>query len=289
MLSARKPPELSEVVALTPERFRSWWADSWGQGEHVIVLGQTGAGKSTLVMFLCSVRKYVIALDAKGHDRTLSSTGWPRYKKWPLPKSVRDQARDGEPVRVIIGGPANNDEEFKANAALLRKAIKGIWTSGKWTLWADEGQILADVRYIGAGEDLEKMLIAARDRKVSLVFCMQRPQIGRTTPAASAAISQSTWVFVSRTRDRRVHDRLAEICGRPAAEIRGLIKGLPRYAWACLSLDPYEPIRIVTPPPPKMAKPSKAEVAPGQETSDSPKPPSRMSVWLWGHPSQKAA
>lgn len=259
---------LSTVVALEADAFEEFWRSTWKQGEHVAILGQTGSGKTTLASFLCGVRKYVIAVDPKGLDSTLSATGWPRIKKWPMPAGMRNDIKDGRPVRIIVGGPTDTDKQWDANNALLRRVVKDIWRMGRFCLWADEGQILSDKRYVNAGESLEKMLIAARDRLISLVYCVQRPAIGRTSPAATAAFTQSTWIFVSHTRDQRVHDRLAEIVGRPAPEIRGLISALPKYYWACFSLDPHEPVRIFIPPKPKPSPPSKA---------DTPK----TSSWFW--------
>ena len=235
-------------------------------------MGQTGSGKTTLGAFLMRVRQYVLVPDAKGGDRTLDSLGWPRVRQWPLPRRYRDRVKDGEPVRVIIGIRVNSKEDFEKNAALLRKVIASVFGQGKWTLWCDEGQVLSDRRYVDAGDDLEKLLIIARDRLVSIVYSVQRPQIGRTTPAASAAYSQSDWLFVSNTRDTRVHDRLAEIAGRPAAEMRGLIEALPRYTWACIGLDPTEPIRLVTPP----------ALRPVSTRTQSASSRDKFSTFMWG-------
>jgi hypothetical protein len=265
---------MSEVLVMKPEEFLQWWAKTFKAGMHCVIMGQTGSGKTVLEIFLCSVRKYVLALDAKGGDTSLSQSRWPRITRWPLPYSIRQQVKDGkEPVRIIIGKPARTKVQRTANRELLRKVVPDLWEQGKWCVVCDEGQILADRRYVGVGDELEEMLIAARDRGLSLIFTIQRPQIGRTTPAASASISQSTFVAVARTRDSRVHNRLAEIVGRPAAEVRGLIKALPQFAWAIFSLDPYDPIRIVIPPPLKpLKKNGRGEVV---QTS-------RFSQWMWG-------
>jgi energy-coupling factor transporter ATP-binding protein EcfA2 len=246
-----------EVEALSPEEFLKWWRKNWKPGQHVFVAGMTGSGKSTCIIYLCGVRKFVAALDAKGLDRTLSASGWERIKVWPPPYHIKEQIKNGDPTRIIIGKKANNTEQFEANAALLRKSVRGIWAMGNFTVDADEGQILADSRYVGAGADLEKMMIAARDRGVSLIFATQRPAVGQTAPSIAAAMSQCEWVAVSRTRDRRVHDRLAEILGRPAQEVRALISSLPKFTWAMVGLDPYEPIRLVQPPEIKVPPPGK--------------------------------
>jgi hypothetical protein len=244
-----------QIVALSPEEFLRWWSKAWKPGQHVFVAGMTGSGKSTCIIFLCQVRKFVVALDAKGLDRTLSASGWERIRTWPPPMKIREQVKNNEITRIIVGKQANDDRQFESNAALLRKSVKGIWSQGKWTVDADEGQILADRRYVGAGADLEKMMIAARDRGVSLIFATQRPAVGQTAPSIAAAMSNCEFVIVSRTRDTRVHNRLAEILGRPAPEVRSLISKLPKFTWAAVGLDPFEPIRLFQPPEIKVPPP----------------------------------
>ena len=52
---------------------------------------------------------------------------------------------------------------------------------------------------------------------------------------------------MSYTRDREVVDRLAEIMGRPKAEIRGALNGLDRFSWLIVGRDPREPLRVTIP------------------------------------------
>ena len=239
---------LSEVEVMTPEAFLAWWSKAWEVGQHVAVMGMNGSGKTTFEHLLLAPRKYVLALDAKGYDGSLTNYGWPRTDKWPLPREMREQVRNGEPCRVILGNPARTEKQFAANNLLMRRVLKDVFLVGNWTVLADEGIILAHRKFVNAGDNLDRLFITARDRKISLVYGVQRPSIGRTSPAGLSAFSQSTWVCVSRTRDERVMERVAEICGRPKAEVMGLISALPRFAFAVLGLDPFEPIRIVLPP-----------------------------------------
>jgi len=248
--------ELSTVEALTPEAFLAWWAKAWEQGQHVLVLGQTGSGKTVLEQFLLTPKKWVIVLDAKAGDSSLDKWGYERVTRWPLPYEMKEDLKDGNPVHVIVGKRAKTAKDFDLNSSLLARVVRDLWAMGRWTVVCDELQLLADKRFAGGavGNDLEKMLVAARDRKISVVGTFQRPAIGRNTPAASASISQSTFVFVSRTRDKRVWQRVAEITGRPVPETSGLIQALRRFQFACYSLDPNEPIRLVLPPPPPKGK-----------------------------------
>ena len=239
---------LSEVEVQSPEQFTEWWAQAWQVGEHVAVLAANGAGKTTLEHLLLTPRRYVLALDAKGYDQSLTDYGWPRTDQWPLRGELRSNLDAGEPVHVVLGNAVRTEREFAANNALMRRVLKDVFLIGRWTVLADEGLILAHQKFVGAGDSIDRLFVAARARGLSLVYGMQRTNIGRTSPAALSAHTQSTWVAVGRTRDERAMDRVAEICGRPAAEVRGLIQALPKFTFAVMGLDPFEPIRLVRPP-----------------------------------------
>jgi len=108
----------SEVEPLAWPDFKDWFASVWNPGEHLSVIAPTGAGKTTLVGGLLDLRRYVLALDPKGGDSTLSGLGYDRLAKWPgekeLAATVAKNDEDGKPSRFLVG-PA-----VKASADLPR-------------------------------------------------------------------------------------------------------------------------------------------------------------------------
>lgn len=237
---------LPDVEPLAWSDFRDWFGTVWRPGEHVAVIAPTGAGKTTFVSPLLNDRRYVLALDPKGGDSTLSGLGFPRLTTWPGDKKmssmIDENEKNGEPSRYIVGGKARTLAEQGQLRDTLKGALDSAWSMGGWTVYADELQILTDRRMMNLQSECDRMLVAARDRGVSFVSSYQAP--AWVTPHASR---QATWVAVSYTRDAAVVDRLAEILGRPKPEIRGALQGLDRFSWLVVGRDPREPYRVTIP------------------------------------------
>jgi len=240
------PRHLPEVEPLVWDDFTSWFRGVWNPGEHMAVIAPTGAGKSTFVGGILDARRYVLALDPKGGDSTLSKVGFQRLTAWPgdkrMSQMVEENDRNGEPSRYIVGGKSRTPEEQDKLRATMKATLDGAWSMGGWTVYADELQILTDRRMMNLQQECDRMLIAARDRGVSFISSYQAP--AWVTPHASR---QATWVAVSYTRDAAVVDRLAEILGRPKQEIRGALQGLDRFSWLIVGRDPREPYRVTIP------------------------------------------
>ena len=236
--------------------FLDWFGSVWQPGEHVSVCAPTGAGKTTLVGgILDRCRRYVLALDPKGGDSTLTGLGYPRLSEWPgersLERIVAKNDDEGRPSRYIVGPRVAKHEDNLRLKKVMKDTLDGAFTMGGWTVYADELQILTDPRMHNLMQEADRMLIAARDKGLSFVSSYQAPSW--VTPHAA---KMSTWMFVSYTRDTDVVNRLAEIMGRPKAEIRGAIAGLERYSWLVVGRDPREPMRVTMP---KLIVPKKVD------------------------------
>ena len=242
------PKRYSEILDLDFQtEFLPWFADVWEPGQHVAVIAPTGAGKSNFVgQILQATRRYVMVLDAKGGDSTVENYGFTRLPKWPgkkaMAKTVSVNDGEGTPSRFVIGSSARTKAEKLQLVETMRNAIDDAYEMGGWTVYADKLAILTDPRHFNLRQQVDEMLIAARDRGLSFVGSFQGP--AWVTPQASR---QATWVAVSYTRDREVVDRLAEIMGRPKAEIRGALNGLERFSWLIVGRDPREPLRVTIP------------------------------------------
>lgn len=225
------------------DRFLQWFGGVWKPGEHLACIAPTGAGKSTFVVgVLQACRNYVLAFDPKGGDSTLRGSGWPRLPTWPPPPQVYKDIADGKVARYIVGPATSLVSDLPRQRGIFQSALDGSFNDGGWTVYVDELQLMADRRMMNLSTPVERLLITARDKGLSVVSAYQRPaNVPRT------ASDQATWVAVSYTRDKDVVDRVAEMLGRPKPEIRGLIKALEPYSWGVVGRNPHLPLIITRP------------------------------------------
>lgn len=219
--------------------FLPWFDYRWEPGQHVALVGPTGTGKTTLMVGVLPLRQYVLALDPKGGDSTLSRLLDVGFipSDWPPDKEVRKAIEEGDPARLIIGSRLLSTEQLPQLRQQIQLALRDSFNERGWTVYIDELQIVSDRRFMNLGGSVERNLIAARDRKVSMVMSFQRP-----ANVPRSASEMATWFIVLYTRDRDTVDRIAEMAGRPSAEIRGLVKGLPEYCVLVFSRNPRDPV-----------------------------------------------
>lgn len=237
------PPE---IVAKSWDAFLEDFAGEWKPGQHVALIAPTGQGKTTI---LCSLldrcRTWVLAFDPKGGDSTLAKTGFPRLARWPPSNRDYDRMAAGQPVKYLIGPRVNSTEDRARLRDVQTQALRGAFDQGGWTIAVDELQVAADK--MGHADDIETLLISARDKKISVVSLFQRP-----ANVPRAAFEMATWIFLGLTLDVDTVNRLAEITGRPKPEIRGAVAGLARtdYSWLVLPNNPRRPMVLTLPKEP---------------------------------------
>lgn len=237
-----------EVVAYKWEDFLDYFKKKWKMGEHVSLVGPTGSGKTVYVINILPLRKYCIALDAKGGDESLellTKRGFV-YSQWPLNNKQWREIEEGKPMRVIVGAGIQSLEDLPLLKQEIATALRDAYNQKRWTVYIDELQLVADRRLMNLSANVEVNLIAARNRGVSIVSSFQRP-----ANVPRSASEMSTWFIVFYTRDRDTVERLAEMAGRPTAEMRGLVKGLPEFCTLIFSRNPREPVIVTRAPEPK--------------------------------------
>lgn len=237
-LITRDDPRI--VVGLPFDQFLAYMRDVWQPGQHIACVGPTGEGKTTTCGGLLSIRKWVMALDPKGEDDTLSATGYTRVARLPneikfLERLARSETArqweaihaaiaDGRPARVIIGGAARTEKEDFRNQALMRSAFPYCREAGGWTLYVDEFELISSQRMFKLGPQVERMLITARKDGTSVVTAFQA-----AAWVSKHATRQARFAIVWPTGDRDMIKSIASSMGRDWRELAVVIDELPPW------------------------------------------------------------
>jgi hypothetical protein len=186
----------------------------WYQGEHVTLVGPTGAGKTTLALELLKRRRWRAILATKPKDDTLrglEADGYTILREWPPPAFAE---------RVVLW-PAIDRREFKLRQrAVFRRALDSIYEAGAWAIYADELTYMIQTLRLGpAFVDLWQQ---GRSLGVSLVASMQRPAW-----VPLAAYSQASHLFFWRANDERDLRTIGGIGFADSRRIREIVAALP--------------------------------------------------------------
>ena len=246
-------------------------------GEHEVYVGPTGEGKSTHVIGRLGLRKYVLALDAKGEDETLGRSGYVRVSsiyedslKWKM--RHRDDARawdhiwqqvdDGQPARVIVGGPADDDSQFARLKALMLDAVNFCRYTRGWTLYCDEFEVLSSQEMFNLRATINHALITARTRGISVLTCYQAQAW-----VSKHAVRQCQRATVWRTGDRQLIKNIAEGMGRDWHEVAAAIDQLPQWHTVTIPRGPNSGPMVITHAP-KLGAKNQSQTA-GRQGQDS--------------------
>ena len=223
--------------------FLKWFDHEWEPGKHLALIGPTGEGKSTFAVGVLALRKWVLALDPKGEDETLSRSGFKRITWWPIDNRTRDSIAEGKPARLIVGGGVRTRAELEKLRELMHNAVEGVRAEGGWTIYADEFQLLADRRMYGLDKEIEALLIAARSRGTSVVTAFQAPAW-----VPKAGTRQASFVVMWPTRDRVMIKTVAEAMGRAWHDLADAVDELPPFHVLVIPKRIREPMILTHPP-----------------------------------------
>jgi len=264
-------PSLSAgVIALTPSEFLDWARGKlrelrgaalpppWQPGQHFALLGKTREGKTNFVVWFCGeLRTYILALDPKGEDESLSASGWVRVRtvpggilkaawmseEWRKWSRLEQDLAEGRPVKIIAGMQSRTRAQDAANRQLMHDAVEYARQSGGWTLIVDEHQVATDPRMFGLGPVLARQAITAARDGMSVVSNMQY-----LAWVEKAGVRQSTLIAICKTKDRDMIKLAAAAAGRPWQELGAAIDELPKFWWLVIGDELRAPMLAVRPP-----------------------------------------
>lgn len=227
-------------------------------GEHEAYIGPTGFGKSTHVVGRLELRDYVLALDPKGEDETLSASGYQRVGsiwqdnwRWRLSNrkdahtwdDVWDAIDAGRPGKVIVGGPADSRNAVARLKQLMHEGVEFCQFCPGWTMYVDEFEIMTSQEIFALRRYLNEMLIAARHNKTSLLVSYQAQAWVSKHP-----IRQCRRATIWPVGDPEMIKVIAQGMGRDWREMLAAVELLPEWHTLTAPRGKFHPMVITRAP-----------------------------------------
>lgn len=210
----------------------------WKQGEHVIVSGATGSGKTLIGRYIDDIR-----LQRGGHvvvfickllpDETITEEykGWTRWTKWKKRPNPNDK-------RILLWPDTSKGktlrEKREIQREVFRDAIDALSKEGKWTVDFDEGLYMCAPEFMNLGQELAMLHALGRSSKLTIITKMQRP-----SHVPLIIYGSASHAFIGRTREAVDNKRLAELGGKTSAkDLSGMIASQGRHDFTWVPVAP---------------------------------------------------
>ncbi len=159
----------------------------WKQGEHVVIIGDTGSGKTYLESKILQLRTHVIVVRTKPDDIKFDG-----FHKVPTITKIGSQRFSGLGKRItkFLLTPKYDEQQIEA-----ARVFEKVWKEGGWCIAIDETYYATQI--LKLERQINKLLTQGRSKHISVICGMQRPAwISRF------AMSQATHAFIFRCEGR---------------------------------------------------------------------------------------
>lgn len=195
----------------------------WKQGEHVILIGANGTGKTVvnrhLLRYRAKRKGYMCGFATKPYDEELLDII--KTQHFLRVKDNNNWSATSYP-RLLLWPDAGDFTDMGKQRYLFRKALQGMWKAGRWTAMLNELRYLTE--HLKLKQELNTLYLQARASKFSLTAETQRP---RNVPLE--AFSQSTHDFFAACRDDEDLKRISGIGNADTKLIRNTVQSLKQF------------------------------------------------------------
>ena len=165
----RRGPQFNETMTT--------FGASWKQGQHVLVSGPTGSGKTVLARHIIEERLkrngHVIVLVMKPQTDTTIDADYAGFTRWEKMRKPRPTER-----RILLWPDVSKltiAERLTKQKKVFGHALDTIDRDGKWTVVIDEGLYTTDPQFLGMARTVAMMHAVGRSNNLSIVTLTQRP------------------------------------------------------------------------------------------------------------------
>lgn len=236
---------MSEEGPIFQEQMRRFGREH-KQGEHVLISGSTGSGKTKLTRRLIQPRLdrggHVIVFVAKHNaDKTFTEdysdfTVWRDYRK--RPPSWQNKVLLWPDVSKFKG---NKTRILEHQKEVFTDAIEDINDKGRRTVVVDEGLYMCSPSFLSMADEIAMMHAIGRSNDLTMFDLMQRPSNMPLILYGSASHA-----FVGRTREESDKKRLAEMGARESSrELAAMIAANERHDFTWVPVTPDWPAECV--------------------------------------------
>lgn len=213
----------------------------WEQGEHVLISGGTGSGKTALARHVVQLRinrgGFVVVFCMKPlEDETITRdyADFTRWKRWKKPNLMDRKILLWPDVSKAKG---NKDEILAIQQAVFSEAFDAINHVGRWTVQIDEGLYASSPTFLGKAADIAMSHAIGRSGRLTMVTLSQRP-----AHLPLILYGSASHAFVGRTRELADLKRLAELGGKEGSkDLSRRLSDLQRHDFLWVPVAPDWP------------------------------------------------
>lgn len=218
------------METLTYQQWLDAFKREWEPGQHVLLVGPTGSGKTVAAEDMLLLRKYVVIIATKAKDKSLDAykeAGFKPLEEWPPAWNIK---------RVLFWRKPKALGDFATMQVGIYKLLNDVYQHGGWTVAFDDLVFVTGT--LKLKEPIRMFYTQVRSQGVSIVSSLQRPFW-----APLETISQSTYALVFAAHDEHDIHRLSEGLSVNYKQLQAAIRELQQYEFIFLRTG-KEPVKV---------------------------------------------